>query len=143
MPVTLPDDVAEGVDLIMRTFFAMAEAAQHQAKKRPTHDGLYPVTVIMNGDGSLIGDEPGKPTVVIPPLTIARTDEKTVAFYHTEQMLSPQHVADLADVHKATVQRAVIAGELPKPMRVSSRRVAHRLADVQDWFARKQSGGRR
>ena len=43
MPVTLPDDVAEGIDLIMRT------------------------------DGSLIGDEPGKPTVVIPPLTIART----------------------------------------------------------------------
>ena len=41
--VTLPDDVAEGIDLIMRT------------------------------DGSLIGDEPGKPTVVIPPLTIART----------------------------------------------------------------------
>jgi len=93
MPVTLPDDVAEGVDLIMRTFFAMAEAAQHQAKKHPTHDGLYPVTVIMNGDGSLIGDEPGKPTIVIPPLTIARTDEKTVTFYHTEQMLSPKRVA--------------------------------------------------
>ena len=108
--------------------------AQHQAKKHPTHDGLYPVTVIMNGDG----DEPGKPIVVIPPLTIARTDEKTVTFYHTDQMLSPKRVANLVDVHKATVHRAVLDGELPKPTQISSRRVAHRLSDVQDWIARRQ-----
>jgi predicted DNA-binding transcriptional regulator AlpA len=142
MPVTLPDDVAEGVDLVMRTFDAMAKAAQYQAKKQPTHDGLYPVTLMMNAAGDFACDEKGKPIVVIPPLTIARTDEKTVSFFHTEQRLSPKRVADLADVHKATVQRAVIAGELPKPMRISSRRVVHRLADVQDWFARKQNGGR-
>jgi hypothetical protein len=48
MPVTLPDDVAEGVDLVMRTFDAMAKAAQYQAKKQPTHDGLYPITLMMN-----------------------------------------------------------------------------------------------
>jgi len=33
MPVTLPGDVAEGVDLIMRTLDAMARAAKYQAKK--------------------------------------------------------------------------------------------------------------
>ena len=88
--------------------------------------------------GAMVCDEQGKPTVVIPPLTIARTDEKTVAFYHTEQKLSPKHVAALADVHKATVHRAVREGDLPKPMQISSRRVIHRLADVQDWMARRQ-----
>jgi predicted DNA-binding transcriptional regulator AlpA len=140
MPRTIPDDVAEGIDLIVRIFRAMVDAAKHQAKTQPTQDGLYPVTLMMNAAGEFVCDDQNKPLVVIPPLTIARIDEKTVSFFHTEQRLSPKHVADLADVHKATVQRAVIAGELPKPMRISSRRVVHRLADVQDWFARKQSG---
>jgi predicted DNA-binding transcriptional regulator AlpA len=92
------------------------------------------------GSGDFVCDEKGKPIVVIPPLTIVRTDEKTVSFFHTEQRLSPKRVADQTDVHKATVQRAVNAGELPKPMQISSRRVVHRLTDVQDWFARRQKG---
>lgn len=96
------------------------------------YDGLYPVTVLMNGAGEIVCDEQGKPVVVILPLTIARTDDKTVEFYPTDQMLSPKRVAGLVDVHKATVHRAVVDGQLPKPTRISSRRVAHRLSDVQD-----------
>jgi predicted DNA-binding transcriptional regulator AlpA len=143
MPRTIPDDVAEGIDLIMRIFVAMVDAAKHQAKEQPTHDGLYPVTLMMNAAGDFVCDEQGKPIVVIPPLTIARTDEETVTFYHTDQLLSPKRVAGMVDVHKATVQRAVNDGELPKPIPISSRRVAHRLADVQDWIARRQGGARR
>ena len=80
------------------------------------------------------------PIVVIPPLTIARTGDETVEFFHTEQMLSPKNVAAYADVHKATVQRAVINGELPKPEQISSRRVGHRLIDVHNWLATKKTG---
>jgi predicted DNA-binding transcriptional regulator AlpA len=138
MPRTIPDDVVEGVDQLLRILQAMMSAAQHQARKKPTVDGLYPVTVIMNGDGAVACDEQGVPLIVIPPLTLARTDENTATFYHTEQMLSPKRVAALVDVHKATVHRAVADGQLPKPTPISSRRVAHRLADVQEWIARRQ-----
>jgi predicted DNA-binding transcriptional regulator AlpA len=143
MPRTIPDDLAEGVDQVMRIFQAMGKAAQHQAKTQPTHDGLYPVTLMMNAAGGFVCDEQGMPIVVIPPLTIACTDDKTVEFFHTEQRLSPKKVAAYADVHKATVQRAVNDGELPKPIKISSRRVVHRLSDVQDWFARRQNGTRK
>ena len=140
MPRTMPDDVAESVDYIMRIFQAMMRAAQHQAKKQPAHDDLYPVTLIMNGAGEIVCDDQGMPLVVIPPLTLAYTDEKTVTFFHTEQRLSPKRVASLADVHVATVKRAVYDGHLPKPDRISSRRIAHRLVDVQDWLAKRQRG---
>jgi predicted DNA-binding transcriptional regulator AlpA len=96
----------------------------------------------MNGEGEIVCDEQGGPIIVVPPLTLARTDEHTAQFVHTEQHLSPKHVADLADVHVATVKRAVCAGELPKPVRISSRRVAHRLVDVQDWLAGRKKGKR-
>jgi|RhiMethySRZTD1v2_1073278.scaffolds.fasta_scaffold1982819_1 predicted DNA-binding transcriptional regulator AlpA len=139
---TIPDDVADCVDQVFRILQTMVKAARHQSKKKPTHDGLYPVTVIMNGAGEIVCDDQGKPIVVIPPLSIARTDEKTVSFFHTEQMLSPKNVANLVDVHKATVQRAVNDGQLPKPVQISSRRVAHRLAHVQEWIANRQNGGR-
>jgi hypothetical protein len=43
----------------------------------------------MNGACEIVSDDHGKPLVVIPPLTIACTDDKTATFYHSEQMLSP------------------------------------------------------
>jgi hypothetical protein len=140
MPRTMPDAVAEGVDYIMRIVQAMMRAAQHQAKVRPTHDGLYPVTLIMNGAGEIVCDDQNMPLVVIPPLTLAFTDEKTATFFHTEQRLSPKRVAAMADVHVATVRRAVYDGQLAKPDPISSRRIAHRLVDVQDWLAKRQRG---
>jgi hypothetical protein len=81
----------------------------------------------------------GSPIIAVPPLTLARTGENTAQFVHTEEHPSSKHVADLADVHVATVKRAVYL-ELPKPVRISSRRVAHRLADVQDWLANRNMG---
>jgi hypothetical protein len=64
----------------MRIFQAMGNAAQHQAKKQPTHDDLYPVTVLMNAAGEIVCDDENMPLVVIPPLTVACTDDKTVEF---------------------------------------------------------------
>jgi hypothetical protein len=40
MPRTIPDDVVEGVDELLRILQAMMSAAQHQARKKPTVDGL-------------------------------------------------------------------------------------------------------
>jgi predicted DNA-binding transcriptional regulator AlpA len=137
MARTIPDDVAEGVGAVMRIFQAMVGAAKRQAKCHPTHDGLYPVTVIMNASGEIMCDEAGEPLVVIPPLTLARTSDTTAEFFHTEQRLSPKQAAEIAGVHKATLQRAVNGGELPKPTAISSRRVVHRLTDIQDWIAKR------
>ena len=139
MPRTIPDDVADGIDLLVRIFRAMVDAAKHQAKKQPMHDGVYPVTLLMNAAGGFVCDEQGKPIVVIPPLTVARTGDKTVEFFHTEQLVAPKNVAAYADVHKATVQRAVISGELRKPVQISSRRVGHRLIDVHRWLAARKA----
>jgi predicted DNA-binding transcriptional regulator AlpA len=52
-------------------------------------------------------------------------------------MASPKTVASIADVHVATVYRAVKAGELPKPAQISSRRVAHHMADARLWLAKR------
>lgn len=122
---------------VMRIFQAMVDAARYQAKRRATPDGLYPVTVIMNSNGEIVCDDAGKPLVVIPPLALARTSDTTAEFYHPDQMLSPKEAAAIAGVHKATLQRAVNANELPKPIRISSRRVGHRLVDLQNWFAKR------
>jgi predicted DNA-binding transcriptional regulator AlpA len=45
-------------------------------------------------------------------------------------------VASIADVHVATVNRAVKVGELRRPVQISSRRVAHHMADVRAWLAK-------
>jgi predicted DNA-binding transcriptional regulator AlpA len=142
MPRTIPDDVVESVGQVMNLFMAMAHLAKQRAKRKPSPNGLYLVSIIMDADGNVVGDA-GRATVVIPPLTIASIDEKAVYFDHPDQLLSPKHVADLVDVHKATVQRAVSDGELPKPVNISSRRVGHHLAHVQDWITRRQGAARR
>ena len=69
----------------------------------------------MTGDGGLACDDQGAPLVVIPPLTLAYTDEKTVTFFHTEQRLSPKRVAAMADVHVATVKRGCTTAICPSP----------------------------
>lgn len=138
MARTIPDDVAEGVGAVMRIFQAMVRAAKHQAKRAPTHDGLYPATVLMNASGEIVCGQNGEPIVVIPPLTLARTSETTAEFFHTDQHLSPKHAAEIAGVHKATLQRAVNAGELPRPTPISSRRVVHSLSAIQDWVAKRR-----
>lgn len=139
MARTIPDDVAEGVGRVLQVFKVMIRAARHQAKRQPAPSGIYPVTVLMDAGGDIICDDAGVPIVVIPPLAVAATGDRTVEFYHPDQRLSPRQAADLAGVHKATLQRAINAGELPKPIQISSRRVVHSLTDIQDWFAKRRA----
>jgi predicted DNA-binding transcriptional regulator AlpA len=65
--------------------------------------------------------------------------DRTVYFEYIEQMASSKTVASIADVHVATVNRAVKAGELPEPAQISSRRVAHQMADVRAWLAKRST----
>jgi len=141
MPRTIPDDVAEGIVPLMRTLLAMMKSARREHRKNPSPTGLYPVTLVMDGEGNIVGDGQGAPLVVVPPISVAGLDaaSKTILFFHTEQHVSPKNVAALADVHVATVNRAVKSGELPKPVQISSRRVGHLLIDVHRWLASKKA----
>jgi predicted DNA-binding transcriptional regulator AlpA len=96
----------------------------------------------MDGDGNVICDEQGVPVVTLVPLNVVGVEGRKVFFEYAEQMASPKTVASIADVHVATVNRAVRSGELPKPMQISSRRVAHHLADVRNWMARKTAAAK-
>jgi predicted DNA-binding transcriptional regulator AlpA len=136
---TMPDDVRRAIDDIARLGLAMAEAAKHQAKKHPSPSGLYPVTVLMSADGSVAGVD-GHPIVTFPPVTVAKVDHVGVHFTHPNQHVSPGNLASLADVHVATIWRAVSEGALPKPTKLSSRRVGFPLQDVQAWLAGRKVG---
>ena len=76
------------------------------------------------------------------PLSVQSITDATVSFAHPDQRLSPKEVAALASVSLSTVKRAVAEGDLPKPAKPSTRRVVHRLSDVQDWISKTQPNGR-
>jgi predicted DNA-binding transcriptional regulator AlpA len=125
-----------------RLFGEMMRAARHAARHNPTHEGIYPVALLMDAKGNVVCDERGMPVVTLVPLNVVSIDGRTVCFEYIEQMASPKTVASIADVHVATVNRAVKAGELPKPAQISSRRVAHHMADVRLWLAKRTAVGR-
>ena len=120
----------------------MMRTARKEHRKRPSPSGFYPVTLIMDGDGNVMCGKDGRPIVVVPPLSVAGLDpnERSMQFYHTEQLVAPKNVAAYADVHVATVHRAVKDGDLPKPLQISSRRVGHRLLDVHASLAGRKAG---
>jgi predicted DNA-binding transcriptional regulator AlpA len=133
----LPDDAVDGMRALSRLFGAMVKAARHAARHQPTNEGVYPVALLMDAKGNVVCDEQGMPVVAQVPLNVVSVEGRKVYFEYIEQMASPKTVASIADVHVATVNRAVRAGELPRPVQISSRRVAHHLADVRHWIARK------
>lgn len=142
MAERIPDQAAAAMRLFSRLFTAMLRAARHEARRRPTHHGLYPIALIMDGNGNVVCDDHGNPVVTLVPLTVADISDRTVSFEYAEQFASPKTVAALADVHVATINRAVREGQLPKPARISSRRVAHHLADVRHWIAQRTAAAK-
>ena len=131
---SIADDAIDGMRALSRLFGAIMRAARHAAKHQRTHEGVYPVALLMDANGNVACDDQGMPVVTLVPLNVVAVEDRKVLFEYVEQMASPKTVASIADVHVATVNRAVRAGELPKPMQISSRRVAHHMADVRAWF---------
>lgn len=55
-----------------------------------------------------------------------------------DRFLSPNKVAELTTLHRATIYRKVAGGDFPKPVRVSERRIAFRETDVRAWMAERE-----
>jgi len=51
--------------------------------------------------------------------------------HNAQQLLSHEEVAKMLGCSVATVKRMVLDGRLPKPVRISERRIGHRYADIK------------
>ena len=52
-------------------------------------------------------------------------------------LLSPKAVCERIALSRATLDRLVAAGQFPKPIRVTSHRLAYREHEVQAWIEEK------
>lgn len=123
---------------VVRALIEGARNVGHMDELPP--DAPVVVAVVMSADGRFVLSKGQRPVVVATDLVLSSVDDKTgkVEIAAPDQLVSPKEAARLAAVHKATVERAVIAGELPEPFQVSSRRVGHKLSDVVRWMQRRQ-----
>jgi prophage regulatory protein len=55
-----------------------------------------------------------------------------------ERFLSPNDVAALTSLHRASIYRKVGAGEFPAPVRISERRVAFKESEVRAWMEARE-----
>jgi prophage regulatory protein len=55
-----------------------------------------------------------------------------------DRFLSPNRVAELTSLHRASIYRKVAAGEFPAPIRVSERRIAFKESEVRAWMAGRE-----
>lgn len=53
----------------------------------------------------------------------------------TDRFLSAAHVVDLTSLSRPTIYRRMDAGDFPKPVRLSPRRVGWKEAEVRAWMA--------
>jgi prophage regulatory protein len=56
-----------------------------------------------------------------------------------DKLLSPNAVAALTSLHRTSIYRKVQAGEFPAPVRLSTRRIGFREAEVQAWIAKLEA----
>lgn len=54
--------------------------------------------------------------------------------------MTPKRVCERTSLSRATLDRLVAAGEFPKPIRLTERRLAFNEAEVQNWMADKLAG---
>jgi len=54
--------------------------------------------------------------------------------------MTPKRVCERTSLSRATLDRLVAAGEFPKPIRLTERRLASNEAEVQNWMADKLAG---
>lgn len=55
-----------------------------------------------------------------------------------ERFLSPNRVAELTSLHRASIYRKVATGDFPAPIRVSERRIAFKESEVRAWMASRE-----
>lgn len=55
-----------------------------------------------------------------------------------ERFLSPNKVAELTSLHRASIYRKVAAGDFHAPIRVSERRIAFKETEVRAWMAERE-----
>lgn len=53
------------------------------------------------------------------------------------KFLSPNDVAELTSLHRASIYRLISAGQFPKPIRLTKRRVAFSAEEVEAWMAER------
>jgi prophage regulatory protein len=51
-----------------------------------------------------------------------------------DRFLSPNDVAELTSLHRASIYRKVAAGQFPAPIRISERRIAFKESEVRGWM---------
>jgi predicted DNA-binding transcriptional regulator AlpA len=53
------------------------------------------------------------------------------------QFLTPKAVCQRTSLSRSTLDRLVAAGDFPKPIRLTERRLAYRASDVEVWMLEK------
>jgi len=50
------------------------------------------------------------------------------------RLLTPRAVCERTSLSRSSLDRLVAAGEFPKPIRITERRLAYSAADVESWI---------
>lgn len=56
-----------------------------------------------------------------------------------ERFISPNMVADLTSLHRASIYRKVAEGQFPRPIRISDRRIAFKESEVRAWMEAREA----
>jgi predicted DNA-binding transcriptional regulator AlpA len=139
----IPEEIRAIVHTMLGLLINMHGAAKDQAKHHPSPAGFYPVAVLIDDAGNIVSDANGQPVVLTLPLVVHSIEDKTVTFRHPDEKISPKDAAALAGVSLSTIKRLVGKGDLNAPVKLSKRRTAFHLADVQEWMARNKLPRRR
>jgi hypothetical protein len=138
---TLPEGIRTIVDTMLALLMRMHECAQHQHATAPHPTGIYPVTLLIDAAGNIVGDEQGLPVLSIP-LVFAGFDHKDVPrFEHPDQHIKRSDAAKLAAKSPSTLKRSegTKPGQL-RPIKVSARDVSYNLAEFREWMLRRARG---
>jgi hypothetical protein len=138
---TIPENIRAIVETMLALLMTMHEAARHQHTTAPHPTGIYPVALLIDAAGNLVGDEQCLPVLSIP-LVFTGFDEKgTPLFDHPDQHIKRSDAAKLAAKSLSTLKRSegTEPGQL-RPIKVSARDVSYNLAEFREWMLRRAPG---
>jgi hypothetical protein len=138
---TIPENIRAIVDTMLALLMTMHEAARHQHATAPHPTGIYPVTLLIDAAGNVVGDEQGLPVLSIP-LVFAGFDHKDVPrFEHPDQLIKRSDAAKLAATSTSTLKRSegMKPGEL-RPVKVSMRDTSYNFHALREWMLRRARG---
>ncbi|WBT39184.1 hypothetical protein [Hyphomicrobium sp. DMF-1] len=136
---SLPPELQQLARDMLKLLDCASRAAQHAAKESPSKSGVYPVALLFDAEGNLIGDDSGKPIVTLTPLSIIGMKNDTVQFDLGDginQLRTPKEAAEFLATSSSGYKRLRHAGLLDAPIKVGERRVAHTVAQLHDCLAR-------